>query len=92
MAWRVVLRHEGSPALAQRIERVRAATRAEIEAVYAPELARAGETARLGTLIALEAVLDLAVWGEMRTVHGLSCPEAEAAWALAIDRLLPPDA
>ena len=89
--WRLVASVQGtSHPLDERIERVRALTRARLELMYGRELDTLGASERAGTLIALEALTEWSCWGRMREHHGLSFEQASKVWIDAVDRLLPP--
>lgn len=87
-AWRLVMQQETGE-LASRIEAARGLGRDQIEAFYAPELARLGEPSRTALVIALEALLDFTVWGRMRERHELGPAEARMAWRESIASILP---
>lgn len=88
--WRVVQRaYLSTPEIAQRIEAVRALTRTRIELMYEPELATLGSEQRVAVVAAIEALTDFETWGRLRGHYKLSYEAACAAWAEAIDRLLP---
>ena len=82
--------HGNSKELELRIRKARELTIARLEVSYAAELSTLAPKGRRRLLIALEAVTDTECWGRMREFFGLSFEEACAAWAQAIDRLLPP--
>ena len=89
--WRALMAtHGNSKELELRIRKARELTIARLEVSYAAELSTLAPKGRRRLLIALEAVTDTECWGRMREFFGLSFEEACAAWAQAIDRLLPP--
>jgi hypothetical protein len=89
--WRLVMSNEGtSELLAERIEKVRALTRARLELMYRPELEALQPASRNAVLIALEALTDFSIWRRMREYQGLSVEQARAIWIEGVDRLLPP--
>lgn len=89
--WRTLMaNHLNSKDLELRIRKARELSIARLEVTYAAELSTLVPEERRQLLIALEAVTDPECWGRMREFFGLSFEEACAAWAQAIDRLLPP--
>jgi AcrR family transcriptional regulator len=89
--WRlVVCAYGASPALEERVEKMRALARGRLEHMYRPELDSLAEPARNAVLIALEALTDWACWVRMREHYGHSFDQACNAWIEAIERLLPP--
>lgn len=89
--WRsLVANQASSEELKARARAMSARVLSLMEHVYAPELSGLSDTARRHTLVALEAIVDVESWARMREHFGLSDDEASAAWAQAIDRLLPP--
>ncbi|MFO1079281.1 MAG: hypothetical protein U1E23_01455 [Reyranellaceae bacterium] len=89
--WRLIVRHEGAaPQVDERLEKVRALTRARLELMYAPELGSVPDRVRESLLIALEALTDFSVWGRLRESNGLSVDDACEVWRQAIDNMLPP--
>lgn len=58
--------------------------------MYAPELSTLPDGERRHLLIVLELLVDVESWARMQEFFGLSFDEFCAAWAQAIDRLLPP--
>ncbi len=67
-----------------------AASLAELETVYAPELSGLDADERRRLLIALGTLIDVGGWLRIRRRFGTSISEARAVWEWAIDRLLPP--
>jgi len=89
--WRSLVANQGgSEELKARVRAMRERVLSLMEHMYAPELSTLSDTARKHTLVALEAIVDVESWARMREHFGLSADEACAAWAQAIDRLLPP--
>lgn len=89
--WRIVQRASlTAPEIAQRIEALRALIRTRIELMYEPELGALPPEQRIAVVAAIEALTDFETWGRLRGHYKLSYEAACAAWAEAIDRLLPP--
>jgi AcrR family transcriptional regulator len=89
--WRsLVVNQGGSTELRQRVKDLRGRVVERLETMYAPELSTLATTERRHLLIVLEALMDVESWARMQEFFGLSFDEACAAWARAIDRLLPP--
>lgn len=89
--WRSLIANQsGSEELQARARAMRERVLSLMEHVYEPELSSLSDTTRKHTLIALEAIVDVESWARMREHFGLSDDEVSAAWAQAIDRLLPP--
>lgn len=72
-----LLQEPFSPALRRALEVGRASARAEIERVFATEIARAGARDRDRLRRALEIVTSAATWDALRRYEGVSAGEAE---------------
>jgi TetR/AcrR family transcriptional regulator, regulator of autoinduction and epiphytic fitness len=77
-----------SAELASRLTRVRAAGRAEVAVVFAPELARIGAADRADVESALAVAASWSAWEELRSHQGLAPARARRVLALALSRLL----
>jgi AcrR family transcriptional regulator len=89
--WRSLVVNQGESAeLRQRVVSLRERVVERLDSVYAPELSLLPAVERRHLLIVLEAFTDVESWARMQEFFGLSFEEACAAWAQAIDRLLPP--
>ena len=89
--WRSLVANQGeSTELRRRVVALRERFVERLEAMYAPELSTLPVVERRHLLIVLEALTDIESWARMQEFFGLSFDQACAAWAQAIDRLLPP--
>jgi TetR/AcrR family transcriptional regulator of autoinduction and epiphytic fitness len=75
----------GSPALQEQLARARGWLRAEVERVFAAELADLPQPA---TTAAVEAALSFEVWDQLRSAQGLSATRTSEAVRLTVLRLL----
>lgn len=75
-----------SPALQEQLARARGWVRAEVERVFAPELARAERDTAAG----IEMALSFEAWDQLRTAQGLSTARASAAVEHVLTALLRP--
>lgn len=89
--WRSLVVNQGESAdLKRRVIELRRRVIDRMEAMYAPELSVLSAVERRHLLIVLETLMDVERWARMQEFFGLSFEECCAAWAQAIDRLLPP--
>jgi AcrR family transcriptional regulator len=89
--WRSLVMNQGESAeLRQRVVSLRERVVDRLESTYSPELSTLPAVERRHLLIVLEALTDVESWARMQEFFGLSFEQACAAWAQAIDRLLPP--
>jgi TetR/AcrR family transcriptional regulator, regulator of autoinduction and epiphytic fitness len=88
---RAALREESrSAVIAERLRRSRAAGRAEIERVFARELAQLGDGDRREAVAALGAMASFAIWEELRRHQKMPAARARRVVHRMLDAVLPP--